>query len=64
MKRWLKKYLGPAFVMFEAVMHVYLTIYLFFNWTNFLIWAFTAFEMSMFIYLLVAHKKKESIFHH
>lgn len=57
MKKWFKKYLGPAFVLIEAVMHVYLVIYLTFNWTNWLLWAFTVFEMSMFIYLLATRKK-------
>jgi uncharacterized protein (DUF983 family) len=60
-KLWIKKYLGPAFVILEAVMHVYLAIYLTLNWTNWPIWAFTVFEMSMFIYLLVTRKKNSVI---
>lgn len=55
---WIKEYLGPAFVLLEAGMHIYLTIYLFFNWANIAIWLFTAFEMVMFIYLLATRKKK------
>lgn len=54
---WIKRYMGPLFVLFEAGMHIYLTIYLLFNWTNLAIWLFTAFEMSMFIYLLLTRKK-------
>ena len=52
-KEWIKENLGPAFVFFEAAMHVYLVIYLSFNWTNWLVWGFTVFELIMFIYLLV-----------
>lgn len=52
-KDWIKDNVGPAFVFFEAAMHVYLVIYLTLNWTNFLVWGFTIFELSMFIYLLV-----------
>lgn len=47
-----KKWLGPAFVSFEAVMHLYLAYYLTVNWTNLAIWGFTIFELTMFIYLL------------
>lgn len=50
---WFKNNLGPAFVFFEAGMHVYLVIYLSYHWTNILVWGFTVFELSMFIYLLV-----------
>lgn len=57
-----REYIGPAFVAFEAAMHVYLVIYLTFHWTNWAIWLFTAFELSMFLYLLVTgRKKKESL---
>ena len=55
--KWVKQHLGPAFVFFEAGMHIYLAIYLFFNWTNLAIWLFTVFEMSMFLYLLATRKK-------
>lgn len=55
--KWLKKYLGPLFVLFEAGMHIYLATYLFFNWANLAIWLYTVFEMSMFLYLLATRKK-------
>lgn len=61
MLKWVKKYLGPAFVLLEALMHVYLAVYLTLHWTNWPIWAFTVFEMSMFIYLLVTRKKNSVI---
>ncbi len=60
--KWIKDNLGPAFVMLEAGMHIYLAIYLTFNWTNLAIWGFTVFEMIMFIYLLV-HRKKGQVLH-
>ena len=60
--RWVKEYLGPLFVLFEAGMHIYLTIYLFFNWTNLAIWLFTLFETVMFIYLL-KNRKKGKVLH-
>lgn len=55
LKIWWKKYnkyLDPAFLISEAAMHLYLTIYLFFNWTNLAIWLFTVYELSMFSRLL------------
>lgn len=57
----IKKYLGPAFVLIEAVMHIYLAVYLTFNWTNLAIWAFTVFEGTMFIYLLLNRRKSQVI---
>lgn len=53
-KLWAKyrKFVSPAFLVFEAVMHLYLVIYLTFNWTNWLVWSFTALELAMFIYIL------------
>lgn len=50
------KFLGPTFVAFEAVMHVYLTIYLVVIRASIPAIAFTIFELSMFIYLLVERK--------
>jgi hypothetical protein len=55
--KWVKEYLGPLFVLFEAGMHIYLTVYLALHWANWPIWLFTAFEMTMFIYLLINRKK-------
>lgn len=55
----IKKYLGPAFIAFEAIMHVYILAYLTLNWTNLLIWAFTAFELTMFIYLFLTGRNKK-----
>lgn len=63
----IKDLMGPAFVILELVMHVYLSIYLTFHWTNWTIWGFTAFETLGFIYLLIIgqakhhHKKQPSI---
>lgn len=60
MREFLKRYkdwLGPAFVAFEAAMHVYLFTYLTLHWTNLAIWGFTAFELTMFIYLFVTGRK-------
>lgn len=54
-----RDWLGPAFVAFEAVMHVYLAIYLTINWTNLAIWAFTVFELTMFIYLFITGRDKK-----
>lgn len=54
---WIRHNLGPVFVIQQAIMHVYLAVYLTFNWTNIAIWAFTVYEMVMFIYLLVTKKK-------
>lgn len=56
-----KEHIGPAFVLFEAAMHVYLVIYLSVNWTNLLIWGFTVFELTMFIYLLKNRRNKGGI---
>ncbi len=61
-KQWIRHYLGPAFVLLEAVMHIYLAIYLTMNWANWPIWLFTVFEMTMFIYLL-ATRKKNNVLH-
>lgn len=47
---------GPAFVMLELVMHIYLSVYLTFHWTNLTIWGFTAFETVGFVYLLAIGK--------
>jgi hypothetical protein len=55
--KWVKQYLGPLFVLFEAGMHVYLTFYLATHWANLPLFLFTAFEMTMFVYLLVTRKK-------
>lgn len=52
-----KQYLGPSFVIFETMMHIYLAIYLTLNWTNWPIWLFTIFELVMFIYLLLNRDK-------
>lgn len=58
--------IGAVFIAFEAVMHIYLAVYLTINWTNLLIWGFTVFELTMFIRLLIKgsakhHHSKESI---
>ena len=53
---------AAAFVLFEACMHVYLLFYLtFVNWTNLLIWGFTAFELSMFLFLLWNGKENSNV---
>lgn len=52
------KLLGPTFVAFEAVMHVYLAIYLITQGSNIPVIAFTLFEMIMFFYLLVENRLK------
>lgn len=56
-----KEFLGPAFIAFEALMHVYLVLYLTTHWTNWLVWSYTVFELTMFIYLLVTRRKKGGI---
>lgn len=55
-----KRQIGPAFVALELVMHLYLSVYLTFHWTNWTIWGFTAFETVGFIYLLAVGRKKKS----
>lgn len=59
--RGLKDLAAAGFVAFEAFMHVYLLIYLTLNWTNLLIWGFTAFELSMFLFLLWNGKENHSV---
>lgn len=56
-----KQYLGPLFVLFEAGMHIYLTFYLATHWANWPLFLFTAFEMTMFAYLLITRKKNNVI---
>lgn len=49
-----KRYIGSVFVFGEMVLHCYLLFYLtFITWTNWLIWGFTAFELFMFLFLLL-----------
>lgn len=53
-KRNYKKLIGSTFVLFEMFMHWYLLYYLIFvNQSNLAVIGFTAFELSMFIFLLV-----------
>ena len=52
-----QKYLGPAFVAFEAAMHVYLVIYRIVIGANIPVIGFTAFELTMFIYLLFDNRR-------
>lgn len=59
----LKSQFGPAFVLLELVMHIYLSAYLTFHWTNWTIWGFTAFETVGFIYLLATGRNKEEKSH-
>lgn len=50
------KLLGIAFIALEAVMHVYLAIYLIAIKASFPAVGFTIFEMVMFFYLLAEKK--------
>lgn len=54
------KLLGPAFVAFEAVMHVYIAVYLIMQQSNIPVIAFTLFEMVMFFYLLVENRMRKN----
>lgn len=53
-----KKLLDVAFLAFEAVMHVYLVIYLLWIGANIPVILFTAFELTMFVKLLFSNKKE------
>lgn len=53
-----KKLLDVAFLGFEAIMHVYLVVYLIWINANIPVILFTAFELSMFIRLLFNNKKE------
>ena len=50
------KWLGPLFIAFEAVMHVYLVGYLVLEKASLLAIGFTIFELTMFCWLLIERK--------
>lgn len=51
------KFLGPAFIAFEACMHIYLVVYLIAIKASIPAIGFTAFELTMFIYILVERRR-------
>lgn len=56
----IKRRLNVAFLTVEAVMHVYLTIYLISIGASILAILFTVFELTMFARLLMDHTKNET----
>jgi hypothetical protein len=55
-----KKLLDIGFLALEACMHLYLVVYLISIGANIPVIAFTAFELTMFIRLLVNNRKESS----
>lgn len=53
-----KRLLDVSFLLFEAVMHVYLVIYLVYIGANLPVILFTAFELTMFIRLLFGKRQE------
>lgn len=56
--RKIRKHMGVLFVLFEAMMHTYLVIYLIIRGANIPLILFTTFELSMFLYLVIENRKK------